>query len=654
MARTTGADPRLGTRLADYRIVALAGRGGMSVVYRARDERLGRDVALKLLAPELTDDEQFRQRFLRESQVAASLHHPSIVPVYAAGEAEGILYLAMRYVDGADLKALLRRETSLEPPRAVALLGQVAAALDTAHRHGLVHRDVKPANILLEGAPPEEYGYLADFGLTKTDASRAATSTTGHLVGTLDYVAPEQIRGQMLDGRADVYSLACVLYESLAGSPPFTHGSEVALLYAHLQDAPPPASERHPGLPPAIDAVLSRALAKQPEERHASAGELVADASQALAIPAEPLPRRQRWLGRGRIASPVVLPPGRRLTAVVALLAAVGLAVGAEHEGALARPEEKAFDLRASIRGEHDARDVIVVGLDEAGNFPPRRSLDARVIERLSEAGAKVIAYITTQFTEPTSAQEDNALLNAVSRASNVVLATAEVDDQGHTAVFGGDDVVREAQARVGYSELPADADGVIRRMPYSFQGLTSFAVTSASRALGRPISHSKLDGASAWIDFAGPPGKIERLSFRDVLNGTFDARRVRGKVAVVGAAAPELRDIHTTPVGARMSGPEVQANAIQTALDGFPLRDPPGPVGFLAIVVLGILGMLAASRLRWSQALAVSLGVAAIYLVVVQVAFDAGIVLPVTYPLFALAAGTFLVDLTRLRNARL
>jgi YVTN family beta-propeller protein len=283
MAPTVSADPRLGTTVADYHVVALAGRGGMSVVYRARDERLGRDVALKLLAPELTDNEQFRKRFLRESRIAASLNHPNIVPVYSAGEFGGMFYLAMRFVEGADLKALLRRESRLEPARALALLGQVASALDTAHGHGLVHRDVKPANILLEGASLET-AYLADFGLTKAEASRAGATETGQLVGTLDYVAPEQIRGQALDGRADVYALGCVLYECLTGRPPFADASEVAVLYAHLHDAPPPASGLRPGLPPALDASLARALAKQPEERHRSAGELVIEAGEALAV----------------------------------------------------------------------------------------------------------------------------------------------------------------------------------------------------------------------------------------------------------------------------------------------------------------------------------------------------------------------------------
>ena len=377
MARSTAADPRLGTTIADYRIVALAGRGGMSLVYRARDERLGRDVALKLLSPELTDDDQFRRRFLRESQVAASLHHPNIVPVYAAGEADGNLYLAMRYVEGADLKALLRRESTLSPERALAVLGQVAAALDTAHRHHLVHRDVKPANILLEGAPPKENGYLADFGLTKTDASRSPTMT-GQLVGTLDYVAPEQIRGQTLDGRADIYSLACVLYECLVGSPPFASSSEVAVLYAHLQHAPPSTSQGRPGLPSAIDAVLARALAKRAEQRQRSAGELVADAREALAgagaLPRLSLTEHGRLrLGLERTFRPITRAPRGLLRTMAASLAALTLVVGADRAGAFDRPEREAFDLRMSLRGEHDAPDVLVVGIDTGPRPRPAR-----------------------------------------------------------------------------------------------------------------------------------------------------------------------------------------------------------------------------------------------------------------------------------------
>src|SRR5919109_1753325 len=185
----------------------------MSVVYLAHDPRLNRNVALKLLAPELAEDEAFRVRFLRESQLAASLDHPNVVPVYEAGEVDGLLYIAMRYVSGTDLKALLRAQGALTPERALALAAQVASALDAAHERGLVHRDVKPSNVLLTGRSGKEHCYLADFGLSTSASDRSLAAEPSQVLGTIDYVAPEQIRGGAIDGRADVYSLACLLYE---------------------------------------------------------------------------------------------------------------------------------------------------------------------------------------------------------------------------------------------------------------------------------------------------------------------------------------------------------------------------------------------------------------------------------------------------------
>ena len=216
-------DPRIGSELFGYRVEALLGRGGMSVVYRAHDLALDRKVALKLLASELAGDDRFRARFLRESRVAASLDHPNVVPIYEAGEAEGLLCIAMRYVEGTDLKRLLREEGALEPDRALDYCAQVAAALDAAHEHGLVHRDVKPSNVLITRSG---HCYLADFGLTYSAADRSDLTQTGHLVGTVDYAAPEQIEGKAVDGRADVYSLGCLLYECLAGSVPFAKDSD--------------------------------------------------------------------------------------------------------------------------------------------------------------------------------------------------------------------------------------------------------------------------------------------------------------------------------------------------------------------------------------------------------------------------------------------
>jgi len=274
---TFSADPRIGAELLGYRIESVLGRGGMSVVYLAEDLRLRRRVALKFLARRLAEDDAFRDRFLQESQLAASLDHPNVVPIYAAGEAEGELYIAMRYVEGRDLKELLR-EGPLDKVRAVRICAQVADALDFAHSRQLVHRDVKPSNVLLDAT---EHAYLADFGLTKrTDDAR--TLEPG-LFGTIDYVAPEQIRGEDIDGRADVYALGCLLYECMSGTAPFRRGSDAATLYAHLEEEPPTL--------PGLEQVLRKALAKEPDDRYATCGELIDDARRALGIAA---PQRNR------------------------------------------------------------------------------------------------------------------------------------------------------------------------------------------------------------------------------------------------------------------------------------------------------------------------------------------------------------------------
>ena len=278
-----------GVEIAGYRVEELVGRGGMGEVYRARDGRLERNVALKILAPRYADDDAFRERLLRESRLAASLDHPNVVPVYDAGEVDAGFYLAMRYVEGADLRAVLRREGALPPARAVEIVSQVAGALDAAHARGLVHRDVKPSNVLLD---ERGHCYLVDFGLAQ-DVSDRGPAVDGSLLGTLDYVAPEQIRGDEVDAAADVYALGCMLFECLTSEVPFRRASEVATIYAHLEDAPPSASAQRPALPADIDAVLTRAMAKEPAERHPNCAALVADASAALGLGATG-PRRLR------------------------------------------------------------------------------------------------------------------------------------------------------------------------------------------------------------------------------------------------------------------------------------------------------------------------------------------------------------------------
>jgi serine/threonine-protein kinase len=263
----------IGRQIAGYRIEREIGRGGMAVVYQAKDLRLDRTVALKLLAPELARNDTFRGRFTHESRVAAAIDHPHIVPVFEAGETDGVLYIAMRYVAGRDLRHLLDREGPLPVTAATRIALQVASALDAAHDHGLVHRDVKPGNILVaQGTDSDhpEHVYLTDFGLTKKSLSLTGFTSVGQFVGTLDYVAPEQISGKPVDGRCDVYSLACVVYETMAGKPPFQRDDDMALLWAHQYDQPPALTAKRPDIPDAVDAVLAKALSKSPDDRYDS------------------------------------------------------------------------------------------------------------------------------------------------------------------------------------------------------------------------------------------------------------------------------------------------------------------------------------------------------------------------------------------------
>jgi hypothetical protein len=277
----------------------MLGRGGMSVVYLAEHVRLGRKVALKLLAPMLSSDETYRDRFQRESQRAAELDHPNVVPIFDAGEADGQLFIAMRYVEGCDLKALIRREGQLGIGRTLFILEQAADGLDAAHQHNLIHRDVKPANILI--AEPSEHVYLTDFGVVKHTASKGLTRT-GFFIGTVDYAAPEQIEGLPVDARTDVYALGCVLYECLVGKAPFDRDAEITVMHAHLIDAPPVLTAARPDLPKALNRVLASALAKGKDDRFESCGKLI-EAARVAAL--------QRTTTTGYVAPAAgEVPPG--------------------------------------------------------------------------------------------------------------------------------------------------------------------------------------------------------------------------------------------------------------------------------------------------------------------------------------------------------
>jgi hypothetical protein len=333
---------RPGTLFAGHRIEALVGRGGMGVVYRAMQVTLERTVALKVIAPDLLQDERARRRFLQECRLAASIDHPHVIPIYDAGEEDGVPYLAMRYVSGDDGRTLVRREGPLPPGRAAAIVWQVAGALDAAHAAGLVHRDVKPANVLLAD---DDHAYLSDFGLTRRVRSMSSGTHRDSWVGTLDYVAPEQIRGGKVDARADVYALGGVLFFLLTADVPFPREDDEAKLWAHLTESPPAASSRVPGVAAEFDHVIGRALAKSPDARYPSAGDLgrAAEAAATGVSVAEP----ERSVARGAAATAemptaaLIEPSRRRLRrAALALAGAAVTAVAAAGVLIEARPDD--------------------------------------------------------------------------------------------------------------------------------------------------------------------------------------------------------------------------------------------------------------------------------------------------------------------------
>jgi serine/threonine-protein kinase len=315
-------------KIADYRLDGYLGRGSMATVYLARDERTDHTVALKVLAPELARDAAFRTRFLHESRAAAAVDHPNIIPVYDVGDAGGTLYVAMRYIQGGDARALLNRLGPLPFGWAWSIIAQVASALDAAHANGLIHRDVKPTNMLLEagdsaggGAPrrPDsndfDHVYLSDFGISRNSPAGDGT-TMGQVAGTLDYVAPEQVEGRAVDGRADLYSLACAGFELLCGAPPFGQDQGLTVMYAQLYAPPPTASARRPDLPPAVDQVMATALAKNPTDRYMTCGQFAEELHRALG-PGPDAPAGQAWTGYAgprADAGPAYVaqePPGR-------------------------------------------------------------------------------------------------------------------------------------------------------------------------------------------------------------------------------------------------------------------------------------------------------------------------------------------------------
>jgi hypothetical protein len=364
-----------GDEFAGYRVGRRLARGGMGVLYLAIEPGLERRVALKLIAPEAAADEVFRRRFAEESKIAAAIEHPNVVPIYAAGEEDGVSYIAMRYVSGSDLAKRIAHEGRLGPAAATALIAQIGNGLDAIHAAGLVHRDVKPANVLLSGQQDAEHAYITDFGVARNVATDPGLTQTGRFVGTLDYVAPEQISGEPVDARADVYALGCLLFKLLTGEVSFPREGEAARLYAHLNEPPPPPSLLVPELPMALDDVVIRAMSKQPGDRYPSAGDLGRAAEAALCGERPTVPERTVATGAAatRTAETVALPTPRHRRLAIAggaaaalLIAIAAIAFGGGGDGD--------SDSRQSAAAG-SATSVGVAGSDRRKPSPKPRSL---------------------------------------------------------------------------------------------------------------------------------------------------------------------------------------------------------------------------------------------------------------------------------------
>jgi DNA-binding beta-propeller fold protein YncE len=547
-----------------YRVEALIGRGGMGEVYRAMDEGLGRPVALKVLSDGLAFDERYRARLLEESRRAASLDHPNVVPVYEAGEAHGRLFLAMRYVTGTDLQALLRREGALEPARATAIAAQVADALDAAHRRGLVHRDVKPSNVLLDHAHGRDHAYLADFGLTQSMSDRGPAD--GQFMGTVDYVAPEQIRGDAVDGRADQYGLACLLFECLTASVPYRAASGVGALFAHLEEPVPLVGERRVGLPAELDGVFARALAKDPDERFASCTEFVDAARGALGIDV-PVTR----LSRVAVALVVAL------AAVTA--AAVGFALRRDHgppppapAGMLVRvnPRTNAVAGRTAVAG-HPGNLAVTPGGVWMADFTEgvlwRQARAGGPVERVTSNGEP--RDLAAMGGKVYVAVDGKALSGAVARYDAVTGIREDTLDQLTCAVASGEGVVWAAGCPA-VQRLSTDG-GKLRKLA---ETLIPYAIPATVENVRAQIREMAVGDGSLWVLGDARDRRMWRLDARTgKILATIPLAFPPRSVAVAGRAAWITDGLHDTAVPVD----------VETNRPGTPLRVGRGAAGIAA-----------------------------------------------------------------------
>jgi Protein kinase domain len=466
-------EPVIGSVLAGHRIDDVAGRGGMGVVYRATDLALDRRVAVKLIAPALAEDPGFRRRFVAESKVAASLDHPNVIPIYHAGEQDGVLFQVMRYVDGEDLRSVLRREGRVPPDRAARILGQVASALDAAHARGLVHRDVKPANVLLAAG---DHVYLTDFGLSKRLGAGGEDSSPGEVIGTTSYISPEQIRGQPVDARTDVYAMGAMLFHMLTGRMPFPLESQEARLWAHLSEPPPAASGVCDEVPVAFDAVIARAMSKALEDRHASAGELAGLALVAASgappgpAPAAAQPSHQRALIVQALRDPFSL-----VIAVAIMLA--GLLLG---DPLFAVPFALALYAAGALRAylDEDVRAAVAASVGPA----PAEAVDGSVsdeIQRLLLSAGRIHTRIETAIARAdlpyaeVSSEVERLLATIHAAAGRAQLLHDGLADAPPDAVAARLEAVRAQgdPAKAGLVEALTSQLAVQRRMETQLQG---------------------------------------------------------------------------------------------------------------------------------------------------------------------------------------
>lgn len=472
-----------GPEFGGYRVLGVLGSGGMGQVLRAYDEEHGRDVALKVLHPQWALDEGYRERFRREARIAARLNEPHVIPIHRYGEVDGRLFLDMRLVEGEDLASLLRRAGPLDPARAVDLLGQVARALDAAHAGGLVHRDVKPSNVLLVGrsdggdlassAAGEDFAYLADFGIARAadTGDGPALTGTGLAVGSTEYMAPERFGGPPLDGRADVYSLACVCFELLTGRRPFLAGDPAGLMHAHLQEQPPAPSSLRAGIPAALDGVVLRGLAKDRDQRWSSAGEMAAAARAALAVSGVAVPR------------PAADPPTGRT------------AVGAFPGDGAGRVVTRRQELPAAA-----ATRVGPTAVPEAPRRPaPARTWPAWVVAGLATVAAVVLGVLLALADR----RADRAAGQATDGAARLLAATLPRDVAPESCTAGGPagDVLREL--RCGPS---TDEDGPTSAT-YSVATGDAAAAAFAAEVDARGLAElddvydcGSWDGGQGWV----------------------------------------------------------------------------------------------------------------------------------------------------------